>query len=160
MTKNINTLIETLKSSPEIISNYIALIPEEDLDIKRGKDFWTVREHVIHLEYTQDILIHRIDIFKNEEKPVIKPYFPENDKIDSNKFNTIKEVLNSFKSKRNRQIELISQLKDSDLKKEGMHDEYKRYNAEILLHHILFHDYWHIYRIEELWLTKDEYLAE
>ena len=36
----------------------------------------------------------------------------------------------------------------------------KKYNFEIVLNHILFHDYWHMYRIEELWLTKDEYLSK
>ena len=56
-------------------------------------------------------------------------------------------------------MELLSQLDDLDLVKEAKHDEYKKYNIEIKLNHMLFHDYWHIYRIEELWLTKDEYLT-
>ena len=157
MKKSIEYLINTLKDLPEIISNYILAIPEEDLDKRRGKDFWTVREHVIHLEYVQDVILKRILIFKNEAHPVVKPYFPENDKIDGNDFNTIEEVLESYKEKREKQLEIV---KESDLLKEGKHDEYKKYNMEIILNHVLFHDYWHMYRIEELWLTRDEYLKQ
>ena len=158
MNDNLNILIKTLNNTPEIISNYVLTIPESDLEIKRGKDFWTIKEHIIHLEYVQDILHERILLFKNEELPIVKPYFPKNEKIN-NKFKNINEILNSYKLKRNKQLELLRQLDDSDLVKEAKHDEYKKYNIEIILNHILFHDYWHMYRIEELWLTKDEYLT-
>lgn len=160
MIEKFNILIQMLKNTPKVISDYILIIPENDLNIKRGENFWTIKEHLIHLDYVQDILFDRLLKFKNEEKPKITPYFPENDKIEKNKFNTINDVLNSYKSKRNKQIELINELKNSDIKKEANHDEYKKYNLEIILNHILFHDYWHMYRIEELWLTKDEYLSK
>lgn len=26
-------------------------------------------------------------------------------------------------------------------------------------HNVLMHDYWHMYRMEELWITKDAYLT-
>lgn len=160
MNKKLTVLIQTLKNTPKIISNYISLIPEKDLDIKRGDDFWTIKEHLVHLDFVQDILFDRILKFKNEEKPVIIPYFPENEKTQKNEFNSVKDILNSYQSKRNKQIELIQKFKDSDFIKSGTHDEYKKYNLEIILNHILFHDFWHVYRIEELWLTKDKYLTK
>ena len=160
MKEKLNTLITVLKNTPLIISNYILQIPENDLTIKRGTDFWTIKEHVIHLEYVQNILYDRILKFKNNEFPKITPYFPENDTIDSKKFNNINEIIDSYKSKRNKQIKLIDDLEENDLLKEAVHDEYKKYNIEIILNHIIFHDYYHMYRIEELWLTKDEYLSK
>ena len=160
MKEYLKTLIQILKDTPEVISNYISLISKEEMEIKRGENFWTVKEHLIHLDYVQDILFNRILKFKNEEEPKVTPYFPENDKIEKDKFDNVDEILTSYKNKRDKQIKLINELSESDMKKEATHDEYKKYNFEIVLNHILFHDYWHMYRIEELWLTKDEYLLK
>jgi uncharacterized damage-inducible protein DinB len=160
MEEKYKTLIQILENTPEVISNYILSISKEDLEQKRGEKFWSVKEHLIHLDATQDLLYSRILMFKNEEKPIITPYFPENDKIDVIKFNSIDDVLDSFKKKRNEQISLVNQLDESSFKKEATHGEYKKYNLEIILNHMLFHDYWHMYRIEELWLTKDKYLTK
>jgi uncharacterized damage-inducible protein DinB len=158
MKNNLIDLIRSLKDAPKIISDYISMIPEKELNIKRGGDFWSIKEHLVHLDFVQDLLFERILKFNNEENPKIIPYFPKDEKNLLDIFNSIDEILNSYKNKRDKQIELIDQLKETDFEKEGTHDEYKKYNLEIILNHILFHDYWHMYRIEELWLTKDKYL--
>ncbi len=154
------SLIESLNNSIKVITDYLILIPEKDLDIIRQKGFWSIRQHVIHLVYTQTILYDRILKIKNEENPIITPYFPEKDKIDETKYNSISEALDAFKDLRLKQLRLINQFTDQDIKKKAEHDEYKYYNIEIILNHILFHDYWHMYRIEQLWLTKEKYLVE
>ena len=160
MKENLETLIQILENTPEVISNYVSLISEDELNAKRGENFWTIEEHLVHLDYVQDILLERILKFKNEDEPKITPYFPEDDKIEKQKFNSIDEILISYKNKRDKQIKLINEIKDSAVNKKAFHDEYKKYNFEIVLNHILFHDYWHMYRIEELWLTKDQYLSK
>jgi uncharacterized damage-inducible protein DinB len=160
MKEKFKILIETLKNTPQIISDYISDIPENESETKRRENFWSIKEHLAHLDYVQDILYERILKFKNEEFPKITPYFPEKDKIDREKFSSLKEILFSYKNKRERQIKLIYELEYADFAKKGEHGEYKKYNLEIILNHILFHDYWHMYRIEELRLAKDEYLSE
>ncbi len=150
-------LLQSLENSPLIIRDYVSQIPESDLDIKRGPDCWTLREHIVHLEYVQDIMYQRIETIKNEEKPVIRPYFPEQDRLDTSKTPDIDITLQSFIDKRNRQITLIHSLSEKDWLKEARHDEYRRYTIPLFLHHILWHDQWHMYRLEELWLTRDEF---
>ena len=44
--------------------------------------------------------------------------------------------------------------------KTATHPEYAQYSFYILVRHILMHDHWHMYRMEELWLTRDEYLTQ
>jgi uncharacterized damage-inducible protein DinB len=157
MNDKIKNLYQTLKLSIDIISGYIKSIPEELIDKRRKEDFWTVKQHVMHLLNTQSLLFDRLNKFKNDDYPVIVPYFPENDAIKETDL-SINDLLDQFIVIRNKQLELIDSFTERDLKKEGSHDEYLKYNIEILLNHILFHDYWHMYRIEELWLTKDKYL--
>jgi hypothetical protein len=48
----------------------------------------------------------------------------------------------------------------STWQKTGIHPEYELYSLSILGRHILMHDFWHMYRIEELWLTRDAYLTK
>ena len=42
--------------------------------------------------------------------------------------------------------------------RKAKHKEYIEYTPYIMLRHILMHDHFHMYRIEELWLTTDEFL--
>ncbi|MDA1119365.1 MAG: hypothetical protein O2887_02525 [Bacteroidetes bacterium] len=44
--------------------------------------------------------------------------------------------------------------------KTAVHPEFNKYSHYILLRHAMMHDHFHMYRIEELWLTKDEYLKK
>jgi hypothetical protein len=106
------------------------------------------------------MLYERILKFKNEDYPVIKPYFPENEGVEEENISSIESLIENFKSVRKNQIDILENLDAKDFNKSAVHDEYKKYNLEILMNHMLFHDYWHMYRIEELLLTKDEYLTE
>lgn len=159
MNENDRILLNSLKSAPEIISNYISAIPEKERNHRRRDDFWTIREHLIHLIEAQNILYERILRFKNEPDPVIKPYFPENDEINVDLNHSIHDLLDKFRAIRKKQADLLESLDESDFEKKGVHDEYFKYDLGIIMNHILFHDYWHMYRIEELWLTKDNYLS-
>jgi|WetSurMetagenome_2_1015567.scaffolds.fasta_scaffold131410_2 uncharacterized damage-inducible protein DinB len=152
-------LVQTLKNSPDIIGNYISSIPEDGMNQKRKENFWTIRQHLIHLLQTQKLLYGRILKIKEEDNPVIKPYFPEKDEIiDDN--TDIAGLMDKFRTLRDRQLELVEGMNEKDFEKEAVHGEYKKYNLEIILNHMIFHDYWHMYRIEELWLTKDEFLTD
>jgi len=56
--------------------------------------------------------------------------------------------------------ELIASLPETVWEKRAVHLEFEFYTAGILVRHISMHDCWHMYRIEELWITKDEFLTE
>ncbi len=56
-------------------------------------------------------------------------------------------------------MELLSKLDKSVWEKTATHPEYEHYSLYILARHILIHDHWHMYRMEELWLTRDDYLT-
>jgi uncharacterized damage-inducible protein DinB len=160
MKEKYKNLLQSLKSSPFIISDYLLPVPDEQMDEKRRQNFWTIRKHLAHLVQTQDLIYKRILRFKNEEEPEIKPYFPEKDEIAEENNVSTSELIDKLKTLRNRQIELLESLSEKDFQKKGIHGEYKKYDLEIIMNHILFHDYWHMYRIEELLLTKDEFLTE
>ena len=150
-------LLKTFSDIPRIIENYVLNIPVDKIDLIRSESAWTIREHVNHIVTVQEMLYQRIKTIQNEERPIIKPYFPENE-VDLDKiYFTLNDAFRQFKIIRNQQIKLINRLGKNDFLKEAEHGEYIRYNIPVIINHMISHEYWHLYRIEELWLTKDEY---
>lgn len=144
-----------------ILSDFVNSMPEEDLERRRGDGFWTVADHARHLADVQPMLFERLRLFSEEEKPVFKPYIPSGDEVrpaEPIQFD-LDVILEKFDTWREKQIELLKSLPDAVWERSAQHPEYTRYTPYILARHILMHDHWHMYRMEELWLTRDDYLT-
>jgi hypothetical protein len=71
----------------------------------------------------------------------------------------LNKELDRFVFLRQKMIKLLRGFDSSILNKQGINDRYAFYNPYILLRHTQIHENFHMYRIEELWLTKDEYFS-
>ena len=147
-------LIEALKLNAEILNTFVRSIPEDAM-IARRQDFWTIYEHLLHLVETQVMLHHRIELFIAEEAPVMIPFNPEGTPESER---SIEELLEAFSSWRGKQVELLETCDEATWDKMGEHPEYDSYSFETLVRHISLHDGYHMYRMEELWLLKDEFI--
>ena len=159
--EEIQELLETLRHTPYILVEFVKTIPESKLDIRRGEGFWTIAEHISHLAQVQPMLLERLERFNNEKHPEFKPYIPGEGEETSD-FPTrmnMTTALDQFTEYRNRQVVLLEKTDGIVRSKTATHPEYDNYSLHILTRHILMHDYWHMYRMEELWLTKDAYLT-
>jgi hypothetical protein len=108
------------------------------------------------------MLLKRFERFMNEDHPEFVPYFPENAEEEPGtpaRMN-IATNLQQFVQYRDRQLVLLENADDITWKKTATHPEYEEYSLYILTRHVLMHDYWHMYRMEELWLTRDAYLTK
>ena len=154
-----NDLVIGLSINKNILREFISVINENEIH-RRIKDYWTIYEHIDHLVLTQKVLLARIQQFIVEEKPIMKPYTPdENPEVEDSK-KSAKDLVNEFCKLRDIQIGLIKKTKRNVWQKEGQHEEYSKYSFEILLRHILLHDSFHMSRIEELWIKMEKYLME
>jgi uncharacterized damage-inducible protein DinB len=154
-------LIDALELNSGILERFVLQIAEDRLHRKRGEGVWSVYEHLHHLVLVQPLMFKRIRLFKNEEKPLIRPYVPG---PEEEKERTVKrpasELIRTFGEWRRKQAELARSCGPEAWAKTGTHPEYDQYSLEILLRHILTHDGWHMYRMEEIWLAKDEALTK
>jgi uncharacterized damage-inducible protein DinB len=158
---DIPDLLEGMKRSGNILKAFVTSIPESNLNERRGDGFWTIAEHVIHLADVQSMLLERIQRFIDEDLPEFVPYFPKDDEKDTRPENIeIDAALMAFQEVREKQIALLTKTDKTVWKKTATHPEYDQYSLYILVRHILMHDHWHMYRMEELWLTKDAYLTD
>jgi len=144
------------------LSEFVKTIPEGKLDLRRGTGFWTVAEHVSHLAQVQPMLLERFQRFVNEDHPVFVPYIPGDGESESETPPRldISVALDHFSHYRNKQLALLETADDIMWQKTATHPEYEHYSLHILIRHTLMHDYWHMYRMEELWLARDAYLTK
>lgn len=159
--KDIKDLLEVLRRSPAILFQFLRTIPESKLDLRRGEGFWTVAEHYSHLAQVQPMLLKRFERFLNEDNPEFVPYIPGvgSEEPDTPPRMSIESALDQFTRYRASQLLLLENADEICWKKIATHPEYDEYSLYILTRHVLMHDHWHMYRMEELWLTKDAYLT-
>lgn len=158
---DIPDLLETLRRSPKILSQLVQDIPENKLDLRRGEGFWTIAEHFSHLAQVQPILLKRFERFMSEDHPEFIPYIPGGSKVEPvtpSRMST-ESAIDQFARYRASQLLLLESTNDIAWEKSATHPEYEEYSLHILTRHVLMHDHWHMYRMEELWLTKDAYLT-
>lgn len=157
---DIHEILRGLGQSPRILNALIASIPEEMRKVRRIPNKWSIHEHACHIVDVQPMLIERLRKFKREEKPVFTPYIPGKTVSDDHLLTmNLSEMLLQFDVYRKELLDLARTFGEEELEKQGVHDEYTLYTPHILLRHILMHDHLHMYRIEELWLTKEAYLS-
>jgi uncharacterized damage-inducible protein DinB len=160
--EGMKAVLDSLKQAPSVLSAFVGVIPESKLDVRRGEGFWTIAEHVSHLAQVQPMLLERIQRFIAEERPEFVPYIPdEGDEGPGTPTRMeMAMALGQFRSVRERQLAELARAADSVWQRQAVHPEYEQYSLTILARHILMHDYWHMYRMEELWLTRAAYLTE
>lgn len=158
--QDIADLLESLRRSPNILSQFVRSIPESKLHLRRGEGFWTVAEHCSHLAQVQPMLLKRIERFMIEDKPEFVPYNPAGSTEEpSPPGMSIESALDQFARDRAGQLLFLERADENSWKKKAIHPEYEEYSLYILTRHVLMHDHWHMYRMEELWLTRDAYLT-
>ena len=147
--------ITQLEKSVTVLEDLIRTIPADRLTREFGGTVWSVHTHIHHLALTQSMLQKRIQLFLKQAFPQIVPYFP-GDEGKKPVLKPIPELVALFKNWRTKQIDSVKTAEESVWNKKAIHPQYEEYSFHILLRHILLHDYFHYYRIEELGLLKPE----
>jgi len=151
--------LAAMANDKKILKQFVERMSEAELK-RRIKDYWTLYEHLDHLVLTQKMLLERIKTFIREENPVIKPYVPDEKPAVGDAEKTAADLVAEFRRLRDKQIRLVKDAKKDVWEKKGRHDEYVAYTFEILLRHIILHDSYHMSRMEELWIMKEEFIKE
>jgi uncharacterized damage-inducible protein DinB len=158
--KDVKDLLEGLRLTPGILTNFVQSIPESKLDLRRGTGFWTIAEHVSHLAQVQPMMLQRFERFRDEEHPAFVPYTPgAGEEAATPARLSMESALEQFARYRNSQLLLLEAADPISWEKTATHPEYEAYSLHILTRHLLMHDHWHMYRMEELWLTRDAFLT-
>jgi hypothetical protein len=95
---------------------------------------------------------------------VFEPYIPGADEAEPETPPRMEmaDAMDQFAEYRKRQVTCLENvdINDEIWRRTATHPEYETYTLYILTRHLLMHDHWHMYRMEELWLTRDAYLTK
>lgn len=153
-------ILKGLNLSHTFLSGLAASLPEERLHEKRREGFWSLSEHAAHLAAVQPMLLERVRRILKEENPEFLPFIPDSEEEEQpTKIPSMDIILQDYKTCRDAILTLLHAATPEDWQRRAVHPEYAQYDLRILARHILMHDHWHMYRMEELWLTRDDYLT-
>jgi len=68
-------LLEALKLNPVILKDFVADIPRRPGPAPGG-GYWTIYEHLLHLVETQEVILGRLELIRDQARPVITPFVP------------------------------------------------------------------------------------
>ncbi|HCM27743.1 MAG: hypothetical protein A2Z99_16490 [Treponema sp. GWB1_62_6] len=151
--------MKSLAMNKMILRQFVESMSDQEIN-RRIRDYWTIYEHLEHLVETQEISLRRVEIFIEQESPAIVPFVPDETPNTPAIRKPVSELLQVFDSFRDKQLKLIGKAPKEVWRKVGTHGQYSNYSFEILLRHTLLHDSFHMARMEQLWIMKEEFLME
>ncbi|WP_338666988.1 DinB family protein [Pseudodesulfovibrio methanolicus] len=158
--QTVKAILQALEGSMTIFPNLVRSIPADALDIKRGEGFWTLHEHAAHLADVQPMGLERMRRILTEDVPEFMPFIPaQEEAAEVPPLPSVEKIIADFTAARGQQLKMLKKASPDDWKRTAIHPEYEQYGLFIFVRHILMHDHWHMYRMEELWLTRDDYLS-
>ena len=156
MSNEIEIIIESLERAPGLILPLVGEVPAGILKRRPKAGKWSVHEHACHLAGVHPRMVARLDLMLAEDMPRIRPYLPHLDEEDGALLKEdLGEALERFARER---VDLVARLRGlsaADWERGALHGEYTHYSVFIMFRHLMMHDMFHAYRIEELLLKND-----
>jgi DinB superfamily len=155
-------MLQALQVTPDLLEDMIRRVPASRLKAHRLKGQWCIHSHVCHIVGVQPMLLGRLQRFLREGSPTFTPYFPDKQGEDPEAGLLrldLQACLREFHDHRRELIAFAESIPEGFWDRKAHHPEYDEYTPHILLRHMLMHEHLHMYRIETLWLTSDEYIG-
>ena len=156
MKESILAVIDSLEQVPQVLIPLVREIPTAFLKRRPAANKWSVHEHACHISVVHGLFLPRLEIMLNEPVPVIVPYDPITSYPDDELLKLdLEESLINIQNNRSKLVAHLRKLSINDWSKTASHEEYNNYSVFIMFRHLALHDFFHIYRIEELLLQKN-----
>lgn len=150
------TIIDALRRAPEIVVPLVQEAPHEILKRRPSPNRWSIHEHACHLAHVHGLFFDRLDRMLSEPEPVIRPYLPGEQEPDDFLLKMdLNDSLERYAEDRRKLVERLEMLSDVDWERTADHSEYRQYSVFIMFRHVVLHDFFHAYRIEELLLQPN-----
>jgi hypothetical protein len=153
---NTTTLIAALENAPGIIISLIREVPPQYLKRRPSPAKWSAYEHACHLSASDGPFLARLDLMLSAPAPFIRSILnsPEDESgallsID------LDEALDRYVRERASLVKRLKELSVEDWQRRAVHEAFSHYSVWIMFRHLLTHEMFHAYRIEELLLKKD-----
>ena len=149
-------LISALETAPGVIIPMIREVPPRILKRRPSPAKWSAHEHACHLATSDALFRERLEYILSTPSPYIKSVQPTAEEEAGSYFDLdLDERLDSYVRERSELVEILKGLSAAEWQKTAVHEAFDHYSVLIMFRHVLNHEMFHAYRIEELLLKKD-----
>ena len=149
-------LIAALENSPGVIIPLIREVPPQYLKRRPSPTKWSAYEHACHLSGTDGPFRERLDLMLSTRSPLIRSII-NSPEVESGALLSVDldESLDRYVKERASLVKRLKELSVDDWQRTAEHEAFSHYSVWIMFRHLLNHEMFHAYRIEELLLKKD-----
>lgn len=150
-------VLTSLANAPGLIIPLVREIPIDLLKRRPKPSRWSAHEHACHLAEVHSLFFTRLDLMLSETHPRIRPYDADGEMASESALLQVDlaQALSRFESDRQKLVEKLGRLSESDWQRTADHPEYARYSIFLMFRHLALHDLLHAYRIEEILTKRD-----
>jgi hypothetical protein len=153
---NTTTLIAVLENAPGIIIPLIREVPHQYLKRRPSPTKWSAHEHACHLSTDDGLFLARLDLMLAAQAPFIRSMQPSPEEESGALLSVdLDEALDRYVRERASLVKRLKELSVEDWQRTAEHEAFSHYSVWIMFRHLLTHEMFHAYRIEELLLKKD-----
>ena len=148
--------ISALETAPGVIVPLIREVPPQILKRRPSPTKWSAYEHACHLSQSDAPFFARLDLILSTPAPFIKSIenSPE-DEAGAMLDIDLDQSLERYVRERAALVKRLKKLSPDEWQKTAVHEAFDHYSVWIMFRHVLNHEMFHAYRIEELLLKKD-----
>lgn len=153
---NTTTLIAVLENAPGIIIPLIREVRPQYLRRRPSPTKWSAHEHACHLSTDDGLFLARLDLMLAAPAPYIRSMQPSPEEESGALLSVdLDEALDRYVRERASLVKRLKELSVEDWQRTAEHEAFSHYSVWIMFRHLLTHEMFHAYRIEELLLKKD-----
>lgn len=149
-------LISALETAPGVIIPLIREVPPQILKRRPSPAKWSAYEHACHLLQSDALFRERLDLILSSPAPYIRSTEPTPEEEAGSLLEIdLDKRLDAYVGERADLVITLKKLSPDDWQKKAEHEAFGHYSVWIMFRHLLNHEMFHAYRIEELLLKKD-----
>ena len=149
-------LIAALENAPGVLIPLIREVPPQYLKRRPSPTKWSAYEHACHLSGTVEPFLARLDLMLSEPAAVIRSII-NSPEVEAGALLSVDldESLDRYVKERANLVKRLKELSADDWQRTAEHEAFSHYSVWIMFRHLLNHEMFHAYRIEELLLKTD-----
>jgi DinB family protein len=140
------TLRERLRSQLEAIVTILAGASPQAPDRRSPTGQWSAHENLAHLARHHEVMLERLRLILNEERPNLPRYRAETDpEWESWRALPLDQILGLLRAQRAEILQLVDTMDDDDLARIGVHPTFGPLSVPEWLEFFLLHEGHHLY---------------
>ena len=141
-----SSLLSRLKYQHETVRELVKGCTESQLKQQLNPGKWSAFENIVHLVAYQPSFLHRLHLVAQQDAPVFERYTADNDPLFHQCLQySLKEVLEDLDTQRFLINNYITQLSETQLRREGIHPLYGRFSVVQWTEFFLLHEAHHLF---------------